>query len=170
MYDINGDLGAGITILSDGHKGLLEAVKERCPEAEHRQCARHIIANFRKRFTGEHFRKLFWRAVKASTEESFKVVMEEIKSIDVHAYEYLKDRDPRTWSKAFFQEGRDCDAVENGVSKSFNSAVRSARRKPIITMLEEIRIFVMERIYNQRLRGMEWDLNICPAIRKKYKT
>ncbi|KAI3701118.1 hypothetical protein L2E82_45763 [Cichorium intybus] len=167
MDDINGGLGAGITILSDGHKGLLEAVKERCPEAEHRQCARHIIANFRKRFTGEHFRKLFWRAVKASTEDSFKVVMEEIKSIDVHAYEYLKDRDPRTWSKAFFQEGRDCDAVENGVSESFNSAVRSARRKPIITMLEEIRIFVMERIYNQRLRGMEWDLNICPAIRKK---
>ncbi|CAH1436594.1 unnamed protein product [Lactuca virosa] len=38
-----------ITLLYDGHKGLLEAVKERCPEAEHRQCARHIVANFAKR-------------------------------------------------------------------------------------------------------------------------
>ncbi|XP_052621668.1 uncharacterized protein LOC111893335 [Lactuca sativa] len=167
MDDIDGGLGAGITLFSDGHKGLLEAVKERCPEAEHRQCARHIVANFAKRFTGQHFRKLFWRAVRASTEQKFKHVMEKIKSLDTQAYEYLIDRDPTTWSKAFFKEGRDCDAVENGVSESFNSAIRHARRKPIITMLEEIRIFVMERIYSQRVEGIEWDLNICPSIRKR---
>nr|KAJ0189174.1 hypothetical protein LSAT_V11C800402240 [Lactuca sativa] len=133
MEDINGGLGAGITLLSDGHKGLLQAVKERCPEAEHRQCARHILANFNKRFTGQQYIKLFWRAVRASTVEKF----------------------------------RDCDAVENGISESFNSAIRHARRRPIITMLEEIRLFVMERIYTQRVEGMEWDLLICPAIRKR---
>ncbi|CAI9286416.1 unnamed protein product [Lactuca saligna] len=167
MDDINGGLGAGITLLSDGHKGLLQAVKERCPEAEHRQCARHILANFNKRFTGQQYIKLFWRAVRASTVEKFRGVMENIKSIDTHAYDYLIDRDPTTWSKAFFQEGRDCDAVENGVSESFNSAIRHARRRPIITMLEEIRLFVMERIYTQRVEGMEWDLLICPTIRKR---
>nr|KAJ0223209.1 hypothetical protein LSAT_V11C200088600 [Lactuca sativa] len=167
MDDIDGGLGAGITLLSDGHKGLLEAVKERCPEAEHRQCAKHIVANFAKRFTGQHFRKLFWRAVRASTEQKFKHVMEKIKYVDTQAYEYLIHRDPTTWSKAFFKEGRDCDVVENGVSESFNSAIRHARRKPIITMLEEIRIFVMERIYSQRVEGIEWDLNICPSIRKR---
>ncbi|XP_023766429.3 uncharacterized protein LOC111914957 [Lactuca sativa] len=129
MEDINGGLGAGITLLSDGHKGLLQAVKERCPEAEHRQCARHILANFNKRFTGQQYIKLFWRAVRASTVEKFR--------------------------------------VENGISESFNSAIRHARRRPIITMLEEIRLFVMERIYTQRVEGMEWDLLICPAIRKR---
>ena len=96
------------------------------------------MANFAKRFTGQHFRKLFWRAVRASTEQKFKHVMEKIKSLDTQAYEYLIDRDPTTWSKAFFKEGRDCDAVENGVSESFNSAIRHARRKPIITMLEAV--------------------------------
>ncbi|XP_052622748.1 pollen-specific leucine-rich repeat extensin-like protein 3 [Lactuca sativa] len=34
-------------------------------------------------------------------------------------------------------------------------------------MLEEIRLFVMERIYTQRVEGMEWDLDICPTIRKR---
>ena len=53
------------------------------------------------------------------------------------------------------------------MSESFNSAIRHARRKPIITMLEEIRLFVMERIYTQRVEGMEWDLLICPTIRKR---
>ncbi|CAI9293268.1 unnamed protein product [Lactuca saligna] len=167
MDDINGGLGAYITLLSDGHKRLLQAVKERCPEAKHRQYARHIVANFNKRFTGQAYLKLFWRVVRASTVEKFRGVMEHIKSIDIHAYDYLIDRDPTTWSKAFFQEGRDCDAVENGVSESFNSAIRHARRRPIITMLEEIRLFVMERIYTQGVEGMEWDLLICPTIRKR---
>ena len=71
-------------------------------EAEHRQCARHILANFNKRFTGQQYIKLFWRAVRASTVEKFRGVMEKIKSIDTHAYDYLIGRDPTTWSKAFF--------------------------------------------------------------------
>ena len=56
--------------------------------------------------------------------------------------------------------------MENGVGESFNSAIRHARRRPIITMLEEIRLFVMERIYTQRVEGMEWYLDICPTIGK----
>ncbi|XP_023766431.1 uncharacterized protein LOC111914954 [Lactuca sativa] len=102
MDDINGGLVASITLISDGHKGLLQAVKEICPEAEHRQCARHIVANFNKRFIGQEYMKLFWRAVRASTVEKFIGVMEKIKSIDTHAYDYLIDKDPTTWSKAFF--------------------------------------------------------------------
>ncbi|CAI9264728.1 unnamed protein product [Lactuca saligna] len=100
---IDGGLGTGITLLSDGHKGLLEEVKERCTEAEHRQCARHIVAYFAKRFTGQHFRKLFWRAV------NVRRVMEKIKSVDTQAYDYLIEIDLTTWSKAFFQEGRECN-------------------------------------------------------------
>nr|KAJ0212267.1 hypothetical protein LSAT_V11C400177520 [Lactuca sativa] len=52
MDDIGRGNGSGLTIISDGHKGLLEVVKERIPEAEHRQCARDIYANFKKKFWG----------------------------------------------------------------------------------------------------------------------
>ncbi|KAJ9539891.1 hypothetical protein OSB04_026397 [Centaurea solstitialis] len=40
------------TIISDQHKGILEAVKDIFPYAEHRQCTRHIYANFKKKFRG----------------------------------------------------------------------------------------------------------------------
>ncbi|KAL7587026.1 hypothetical protein Lser_V15G35954 [Lactuca serriola] len=60
--DIGMGVGHALTIISDQHKGLVEAVKERVPAAEHRQCARHICANFQKRFKGKIFKKLFWRA------------------------------------------------------------------------------------------------------------
>ncbi|KAJ9546572.1 hypothetical protein OSB04_019115 [Centaurea solstitialis] len=58
--------GVGLTLMSDQHKGLIEAVKEVMPFAEHRQCARHIYENFRKVYSGVEFRNLFWQASKAS--------------------------------------------------------------------------------------------------------
>nr|KAJ0221628.1 hypothetical protein LSAT_V11C200067850 [Lactuca sativa] len=89
--------------------------------------------------------------------------------IPTNAYDHLIEREPKSWSKAFFVEGRNCDAMENGVSKSFNNAIWDARRKPIITMLEEIRVWATERMYNQRIMGEEWDLDIFPTIRKDLK-
>ncbi|GJT73404.1 cellulose synthase [Tanacetum coccineum] len=40
--------GHGITFISDGHKGLIQAVRRVVPRVEHRLCARHIYANFNK--------------------------------------------------------------------------------------------------------------------------
>nr|GEW76912.1 hypothetical protein [Tanacetum cinerariifolium] len=46
--DLNLNEGAGLTIISDGHKGLSKAVKIWLSDAEHRQYTRHIYANFKK--------------------------------------------------------------------------------------------------------------------------
>ena len=125
------------------NQGLFEVVKERLPDVEHILCARHILANFHKKSKGEQYFKPFWRAVNATTVPKFEAAMNEIESLESMAYDYLIERDPRCWSKAFFREGMDCDVVENGVSKSFNSTVRDARRKPVITMVEDIRCWAM---------------------------
>ncbi|CAI9293941.1 unnamed protein product [Lactuca saligna] len=170
MEDIGGGgwrNGHGITILSDGHKGLFEALKERLPNVEHRLCARHILADFHKKFKGEQYFKPSWRAVNAITIPKFEATMNEIKSLESRAYDYLIERDSRCWSKAFFREGIDFDAVENGVSESFNSIVLDARRKPLITMLEDIRCWAMQRLWMQKQNGLSWDLDICPSIRRE---
>nr|KAJ0200330.1 hypothetical protein LSAT_V11C600310600 [Lactuca sativa] len=78
-------------------EGLLEAVKERVPIAEHRKCARHICANFMKRFKGQQFRKLFWYAATATTQENFEQHINEIKKLEPLAYDHLMKRDPKTW-------------------------------------------------------------------------
>ncbi|GKB06126.1 pentatricopeptide repeat-containing protein [Tanacetum coccineum] len=44
--------GTGITVISDSHKGLLDAVSDWFPNAEHRKCTRHVFANFKKKFSG----------------------------------------------------------------------------------------------------------------------
>ncbi|CAI9302073.1 unnamed protein product [Lactuca saligna] len=84
-------------------KRLLEVVKENVPAAEHRQCARHICANFMKRFKGQRFRKLFWYVAASTTPAKFEHHMNEIKKLEPLAYDHLMEKGPKTWSKAFFR-------------------------------------------------------------------
>ncbi|CAI9289037.1 unnamed protein product [Lactuca saligna] len=94
--------------------------------------------------------------------------MNSIKKIDPLAYEHLMERDPKFWCKAFFEVDRACDAYVNGISKSFNYVIDLARKRSLITMLEEIRIYAMERMYKMLLEGQSWgNLKICPSIRLK---
>ncbi|CAI9297880.1 unnamed protein product [Lactuca saligna] len=164
LYDIEMGIGHGF----DGFLGLVKAVKERVPAAEHRQCARHIYANFKKRFKGEQYRKLFWAAAASTNQPKFEAEMNSIKTIDPFAYEHLMERDPKSWCRAFFKVDRACDAYENGILESFNSVIDLARKRPLLTMLEEIQIYAMERMYRMLLEGQSWcNLKIFPSIRLK---
>ncbi|CAI9290866.1 unnamed protein product [Lactuca saligna] len=126
--DLNLNLGNGFSLMSDQHKGLIEAVKELLPYVDHRQCARHICQNLQKRFTGAIYHTLFWRASKATTEHVFKFMMKEIETLNLDAHQYLMEKDPKTWSSAFFQTGRCCDAVENGFSEKIRDKVNLLKK------------------------------------------
>ncbi|XP_071695548.1 uncharacterized protein [Rutidosis leptorrhynchoides] len=89
--------GVGVTLMSDQHKGLIEAVKDIMPYAEHRQCARHIYENFRKQFSGVEFRNMFWEASKSSYPILFDSTMENIKDANPNAYKHLSDRNLKSW-------------------------------------------------------------------------
>ncbi|XP_052627051.1 uncharacterized protein LOC128133592 [Lactuca sativa] len=138
--DLGLNSGYGYSVISDQHKGLIEAVKELLPYVEHRQCGKHISQNLRKRYRGAQYESIFWKACKATTKVDFKVSMKELEMLDPSAHQYLMDKDPKTWSMAYFQPGRCCDVVENGMSESFNVVIVDARKKPIITMLLELRM------------------------------
>ncbi|GJZ80796.1 hypothetical protein Tco_0645790 [Tanacetum coccineum] len=90
--------------------------------------------------------------------------MEKIKKANPKAHEYLSKKDPKSWSRAFFREGINCEAVENGFSECFNAVLVSLRHKPIITMLESMRVLVMERMHTMRLIMKKWRGEICPKI------
>ncbi|GJV36796.1 hypothetical protein Tco_1409273 [Tanacetum coccineum] len=129
--DFNLAMGAYLTILSDGHKGLIEAVKELLPHAEHRLCARHIYANFKKKWNGLHYKSLFWGAAASTLVVHFKHKMELIKNIDPLAYNWLMERDPKAWCRAYFQMDRSCAAFENGLWKLNMIIVCPAIRKEL---------------------------------------
>ncbi|GJV78173.1 hypothetical protein Tco_1509757 [Tanacetum coccineum] len=142
--------------------------KEVMPLAEHRQCAKHIYANFRKKFTWVQYRNLFWKAAKATYPAKFEQVMKEINDIS-NDRTTLRTDHPESWSRAFFTTDKACDAVENGISECFNALIVDARRKPIINMLEDIRVSLMERMQRMREKHVKWNDVLCPNIIKKFE-
>lgn len=134
---------------------------------DHRQCARHVYANFKKSYNGLDYKRMFWGASLSTTEASFLAAMDELKEMNVNAYEHLMQRNPQSWCRAFYPGGRACEAVENGISESFNSVILEARTKPLLTMLEEIRMYVMERFYRMSKKHLTWKDDVCPNILKK---
>ena len=89
----------------------------------HRQCARHIYANFNKAFSGLELKKMFWACAMICVEGNFLRNMEKIKTISPNAYEYLMSKEPKTWCRAYMSVGFACEAVENGISECFNSII-----------------------------------------------
>ncbi|GKD13768.1 60S ribosomal protein L34 [Tanacetum coccineum] len=165
--DLRLNCGAYMTIISDGHKGLMESVKNLLPHAEHRQCARHIYANFKKKWNGLHFKSLFWLAATTTIQHTFYSKMNLIGNIDPEAKQWLVDRNPNSWCRAFFKMDRGCAAYENGISESYHNAIRIARGKPLITMLEEIRVYLMQRLYSMHNLASNLVDSITPSIRKE---
>ncbi|GKA55198.1 hypothetical protein Tco_0754147 [Tanacetum coccineum] len=149
--------------------GLIEAVSTWFPDAEHRQCTRHIYANFKRKWSGLQWKRLFWSAAACTIKEHFLQIMEQIKMLDEAAHKWLVERDPNSWSMAFFEMDRDTSAFENGISKSFNSRILNARSKPLITMLEDIRIYLMQRVYYMNKQAMMLEDTITPSIRRQFK-
>ncbi|GKC35525.1 hypothetical protein Tco_1047909 [Tanacetum coccineum] len=83
--------GIGITIISDSHKGLLDAVFDWLPNAEHRKYTRHVFVNFKKKFSGVQLQGLFWQAAGTTMESIFYNNMDQIKAITLEAYTYLSN-------------------------------------------------------------------------------
>nr|GFA36157.1 splicing factor [Tanacetum cinerariifolium] len=90
--------------------------------------------------------------------------MEERKYFNIEAYGYLIQRNPNTWCRVFFKLDT---ALENWISESYHKAILLQRSKPIITMLEDIRIYVMQRlvVLNKLVTNLEEE--ITPTVRKK---
>ncbi|GJT15982.1 hypothetical protein Tco_0874688 [Tanacetum coccineum] len=93
--------------------------------------------------------------------------MDQIKLLDANAYDYLIQRNPNSWSTAFFEMDTRCAAFENGISESFNRAILGPRMKPIITMLEDIRLYIMQRIVAMNKLAFSLEDTITPSIRKR---
>lgn len=47
----------------------------------------------------------------------------------------------------------------------FNALIVDAKKKPIIALLEELRLFMIERLYSMKFRGQYWGNQICIGIR-----
>lgn len=140
---------------------------ELLPGVDQRFCVRHLYNNFRKKYPGKKLKELMWKAAKASYDNAFNDAMAEIKEISEGAYEYLMKIPARHWSKSKFTSGPLCDTLVNNMSEAFNSTIVIARGKPVVTMFEEIRVYLMERWETNRQKIARYEGVVLPNIKKR---
>ncbi|KAH7844546.1 hypothetical protein Vadar_029198 [Vaccinium darrowii] len=140
------------TFINDRQKGLLPAINEEVPRAEHRHCAKHLLSNFQKRFRGVSYEENFWDCSKATYVAIFEEAMARMKEEDEEAHHWLTLEPPQYWSRSHFRDIVKCDMVCNNLCEAFNKALLEATGKPIIEMLELIRCYFNHRMLIRR----EW--------------
>lgn len=123
----------------------MNAVKNELPEAEHRMCSRHILANWKRDNKDPELERLFWKIAGSYTLGDYQEHMDTLKKYCSGAFNSLQKTNPNTWSRAFFRLGSDCNDNLNNLSESFNKTIREARKKPLLEMLEDIRRQCMVR-------------------------
>uniref|UniRef100_A0A803QVM3 Uncharacterized protein n=1 Tax=Cannabis sativa TaxID=3483 RepID=A0A803QVM3_CANSA len=82
--------------------------------------------------------------------------MAEIKEVNQAAYNWLVAKPPTEWTKAYFLEDVKCDVLLNNLCESFNNAILDARDKPIITLLEKLRYWLMCRFQKKTESVKKW--------------
>ena len=115
------------------------------PTCEHRYCVKHIYNNFKVDYKGLKLKDALWRCAGATTIREFERRMQELKDLDVKAWKYLTDINPAQWSKSHFSSRALCDCLANNLSESLNAMILEARDKPILAMLEWIRVRLMTK-------------------------
>jgi hypothetical protein len=137
------------------------------PECEHRNCARHIYANWHKTHKGEELKLLFWTAAQAYNKADYKDVLDAMKLISARAVEDFVSQNPRAFCRAFIDNTPKCEVIVNNIAETFNAYIVQARAKHIIYMLEDIRVALMERVVLKRASMDKSEDQICPRIRVK---
>lgn len=96
----------------------------------------------------------------------FKEEMEKLKLHSTSAWEWVTNLDPKQWSRAHFTDDPVCDILLNNLCESFNSAIVSARDKPIITLVEMVRCYIMRRIESKQVAAEKMNQHVPHRILK----
>ncbi|XP_019239985.1 PREDICTED: uncharacterized protein LOC109219977 [Nicotiana attenuata] len=139
-----------LIVMLDSQKGLVPAIEDCLPMAEHRMCARHIWSNWAKKWKGEERRMQFWRCSKSSFVVQFKDELARLSMLGRNICEDALDYNKEVWVRAYFSDMSKCDVVENNMYETFNSWIVGPRHKSIISILEEIGCKIMTRHVDMR--------------------
>ncbi|KAL3502537.1 hypothetical protein ACH5RR_036986 [Cinchona calisaya] len=160
------------TLMSNKQKGIIKACEAVFPNFDHRFCVKHLQSNWSQAiFKGKALSNTLWAAVKATTIAQFICKMQEIAEIDLDAAKWLDEKGPNEWTRAHFRTLPKCDMLLNNICESFNSKILDAREEFILSMMESLRKYIMNRMQENRDRAnASWITHIfCPKIMKRMK-
>ena len=92
-----------------------------------------------------------WRCASTTSVREFDRAMEHLKSLNEKAWKHLVGVEPAQWTRPHFCPRALTDFLVNKLSESFNSMIVKAKNKPILSMLEWIRVKLMSKMYIKKI-------------------
>ncbi|XP_030933015.1 uncharacterized protein LOC115958893 [Quercus lobata] len=153
-----------LVFISNKQKGLIPVIEILFPTVEYRYCVKHIYNNFKVDHKGLELKDALWRYAAATTVREFERGMQYIKDLDEKTYQYLANIAPVQWTRSHFTPRALINCLVNNLRESFNSMILKSRDKPILVMLEWIRVRLMTRLYTKRKGIKKCAAKLCPSI------
>lgn len=148
-------------------QGLINAVHELAPDVEHRHCARHIYANWRKKYAGDKYKMMFWNLVKDTLPTFYNYHLNLLREESNDVAEDFLAQNPTSFCKSLTKTFSQDDTVDNNICETFNSYMLRFRDKLLVDMLDGIRLRLMGRMHKLLQSVKKGKYVMCPRIRKK---
>ncbi|KAK8676276.1 hypothetical protein V6N13_034327 [Hibiscus sabdariffa] len=120
-----------------------------------------------QKWKGMNRKLCFWNCVRSTYIEEFDDNLQKLEKLGPTSIEDLLQNPVQHWAKAYFSATPTCDVVDNNMTEAFNAWILDARCKPIISLLEDIRVMVMSRLHVKRTWASKWRTNISPKALEK---
>ena len=93
--------------------------------------------------------------------------MDRLKNVNDNAWAYLNKLDPSAWVKAYFSHHCKVDSLTNNMCEVWNSKIIHYRTKPILTMSEELRCYIMQKMAGHKKVLGSYIRKIAPVQQKR---
>lgn len=103
-------------------------------------------------------KKKIWEYVRETIEAQFNSVMISLRSMNDETYKCVEKVLPKHQTRSCQSGTAKCEMLLNNLYESFNATVISVRNKPIITILEKIRMHIKSN--NVRSEGITLSLKL----------
>lgn len=155
------------TFISDGQKGILDAVKRKFPNSSHVFCMRYLSDRIGKEFKNSRLIQLLWKAAYSTTMIGFREKMAEIEEVSPEAAKWIQQIPPSRWALVYF-EGTRYGHLSSNIEE-FNKWILEARELPIIQVIERIHTKLSRAFKERILNCSSWSTILVPSAEKRMR-
>ena len=153
-----------LAICTDACKGLESAVKLVFPQAEMRECFRHLMENMKKYYSGDVYGKNMWPAARAYSPHKHKYFFDKVLAASQGVQKWLDEHHPFLWARSKFSPDIKCDYINNNLAESWNSWIKEHKDLPLHCMADAIREKIMVLFGKRRKISLALPQGILPAV------
>jgi hypothetical protein len=157
-----------LAVCTDACKGLEKAVKHVFPQADQRECFRHLMQNFIKRFGGDIFSKMYPTA-RAYRPEVSHYFFNQIVEASPDVKKWLDTYHKLKWRRSEFNPAIKCDYVTNNLAEVFNNWIKDWKDLPVVELADKCREMIMVLWEKRRRIGDKLTGKILPAVLQQLK-